>query len=185
MDRQTFLTEEETQAVGDAAIVAVPKKKAQTMKSRRQQQLVFIISLLALPIAYKVYMHEFFDATKTVEKYMHSANEYADYLPDEWRTISEEEKKLGHGGMDYLEFKAFFRAILNGEEMPIDVYDMAAWMAITPLSEQSIAHGGMPQAIPDFTRGKWMYRPTKDVVNLPTVQEEEQESKNEFGYSRK
>ena len=52
MDRQTFLTEEETQAVGDAAIVAVPKKKAQTMKSRRQQQLVFIISLLALPIAY-------------------------------------------------------------------------------------------------------------------------------------
>lgn len=133
----------------------------------------------------KVYMHEFFDATKTVEKYMHSANEYADYLPDEWRTISEEEKKLGHGGMDYLEFKAFFRAILNGEEMPIDVYDMAAWMAITPLSEQSIAHGGMPQAIPDFTRGKWMYRPAKDVVNLPTVQEEEQENKNEFGYSRK
>jgi hypothetical protein len=29
-------------------------------------------------------------------------------------------------------------------------------MAITPLSEQSIAMGGMPAAIPDFTGGRWM-----------------------------
>jgi len=29
-------------------------------------------------------------------------------------------------------------------------------MSITPLSEASIASGGMPQAIPDFTRGRWM-----------------------------
>jgi hypothetical protein len=87
--------------------------------------------------------------------------------------------------MDYLEFKAFFKAILNGEEMPIDVYDMAAWMAITPLSEQSIAHGGMPQAIPDFTRGEWILRKPKDVVELPKIQRETDEAKTEFGYSRK
>ena len=117
---------------------------------------------------------------------MHSAKNYDAYLPDEWSKITEEEKKLGHGGMDYLEFKAFFKAILNDEEMPIDVYDMAAWMCITPLSEQSIAHGGMPQAIPDFTRGKWMYRPVKDVVNFPKVEEKkaEGEDKNDFGRSR-
>ena len=132
------------------------------------------------------YMHEFFDCTKTTEKYMHSAKNYDAYLPDEWSKITEEEKKLGHGGMDYLEFKAFFKAILNDEEMPIDVYDMAAWMCITPLSEQSIAHGGMPQSIPDFTRGKWMYRPVKDVVNFPKVEEKktEGEDKNDFGRSR-
>ena len=130
-------------------------------------------------------MHEFFDEEKWVEKHLNNANGFSEYLPDIWRNITEEEKELGHGGMDYHQFKAFFHAILNNEEMPIDVYDMAAWMTITPLSEQSIAHGGMPQAIPDFTRGKWMYRPAKDVVNLPTVQEEEQENKNEFGYSRK
>lgn len=131
------------------------------------------------------YMHEFYNATETITKYMNCADEYKDYLPDEWRTITDEEKKLGHGGMDYLQFKAFFDAIVNGEEMPIDVYDMAAWMAITPLSEQSIAHGGMPQAIPDFTRGQWFLREPKDVVKFPNVSVQNQESQNEFGYSRK
>jgi hypothetical protein len=33
---------------------------------------------------------------------------------------------------------------------------MAAWMSITCLSEDSIAAGGAPVAIPDFTNGKWM-----------------------------
>ena len=68
--------------------------------------------------------------------------------------------------------------------MPIDVYDMAAWMAITPLSEQSIAHGGMPQAIPDFTRGQWIHRPIKDVVELPKVATADEACKNNFGRSR-
>jgi len=40
--------------------------------------------------------------------------------------------------------------------MPVNVYDAAAWMSITPLSEQSIAQGGAPVAISDFTRGKWV-----------------------------
>lgn len=130
-------------------------------------------------------MHKYFDPAKTVEKYLNCAEQYNEYLPDVWRNITSEEKELGHGGMDYLELKAFFRAIQNGEEMPIDVYDMAAWMAITPLSEQSIAHGGMPQAIPDFTRGQWMLRKTKDVVELPVVEQKPEDNKNEFGYSRK
>jgi hypothetical protein len=129
-------------------------------------------------------MHEFYDAGQTVRKYHDCAEEYTDYLPDVWRNITEEEKTLGHGGMDYLEFKAFFHAILTGEEMPIDVYDMAAWMAITPLSEQSIAHGGMPQAIPDFTRGQWHLRKPCDVVEMPKVENENENIKNEFGYSR-
>ena len=68
--------------------------------------------------------------------------------------------------------------------MPIDVYDMAAWMAITPLSEQSVAHGGMPQAIPDFTRGKWILRESKDVVELPRVEAKE-DGVGDFGHSRK
>ena len=41
---------------------------------------------------------------------------------------------------------------------PIDVYDAAAWMSISCLSEQSVAMGGAPVAIPDFTNGKWMER---------------------------
>lgn len=63
----------------------------------------------------------------------------------------------GHGGMDYLVFKAFFDALKNGEPMPIDVYDTATWMSITALSEQSLITGGAVP-FPDFTKGKWSLR---------------------------
>ena len=64
-------------------------------------------------------------------------------------------KSDGHGGMDFLVMDAFAEAARNRAEPPIDVYDAATYMAITVLSEQSVAMGGMPQAFPDFTRGKW------------------------------
>ena len=68
--------------------------------------------------------------------------------------------------MDYFQFKTIFDAVLNNKEMPIDVYDAATWMSITCLSEQSIAMGGAPQSVPDFTRGEWVCRKSKDVVDL-------------------
>lgn len=66
--------------------------------------------------------------------------------------------KQGHGGMDWLVFCEFVESVRNKTEVPIDVYDMAAWMCITALSEESIAMGGHPVAIPDFTNGAWMHR---------------------------
>lgn len=98
-----------------------------------------------------------------------NAGQYSAYLPDIWKNITEEELKLGHGGMDYLMLKEFLRAILAGEEMPIDVYDAAAWMCVTVLSEQSIREGGMPQEFPDFTNGAWKTRPRRDVVAFPQI----------------
>ena len=68
--------------------------------------------------------------------------------------------------MDYLEFRTFLDCLKAGLEMPIDVYDAAAWMSITALSEASIAAGGMPQSIPDFTGGMWTRRKPTDVVEL-------------------
>lgn len=53
---------------------------------------------------------------------------------------------------------------LSRRQTPIDVYDTATWMCISTLSEQSICTGGMPQSIPDFTRGRWMER--KDISQL-------------------
>lgn len=64
----------------------------------------------------------------------------------------------GHGGMDYLVLRAFFDSVKRQVQTPIDVYDMAAWMSITVLSEQSISMGSQPVAIPDFTNGKWINR---------------------------
>jgi len=64
----------------------------------------------------------------------------------------------GHGGMDYLVLSAFAEAAVNNLTSPIDVYDSAAWMAVTCLSEQSIAMGSMPVPVPDFTNGMWIDR---------------------------
>ena len=64
----------------------------------------------------------------------------------------------GHGGMDALAMSAFLDAVRRRIPTPIDVYDVAAWMSITCLSEQSVALGGMPVPFPDFTNGKWIDR---------------------------
>lgn len=63
----------------------------------------------------------------------------------------------GHGGMDTLSLRAFLDAARNRTPPPIDVYDCAAWMAVTALSESSVAAGGLPMPFPDFTDGKWIY----------------------------
>lgn len=75
-----------------------------------------------------------------------------------WKKYLEEGVKKGHGGMDWLVFSDFVKAAREKSPMPIDVYDMAAWMCISALAEESIALGGHPVAIPDFTNGTWMSR---------------------------
>lgn len=76
-----------------------------------------------------------------------------------WKQYEEDGIRVGaHGGMDYLVLCAFAESAINDTEPPIDVYDTAAWMSITALSEQSVAMGGMPVPVPDFTNGKWINR---------------------------
>ncbi|WP_238178129.1 Gfo/Idh/MocA family protein [Paenibacillus contaminans] len=75
-----------------------------------------------------------------------------------WKRFLKEGVQGGHGGMDYLVLRAFIESIRNRADTPIDVYDTAVWMAITVLSENSIALGSAPVAIPDFTKGKWIGR---------------------------
>ena len=85
-----------------------------------------------------------------------NADEYThEYEHPIWKQFLEDGVRGGHGGMDYLELKAFFDALRADAPMPIDVYDAASWMAITALSEISIANGSAPVEIPDFTSGRW------------------------------
>lgn len=77
---------------------------------------------------------------------------YENYLHPLWKNYN---AVGGHGGMDYLVMSAFIESVKNNTLPPIDVYDAAAWMSITTLSEDSIACGSMPMPIPDFTNGKW------------------------------
>ncbi len=98
---------------------------------------------------------------------VNNAAEYEEkYMPKIWKEITPEAQAVGHGGMDYFTHRAFVDALKNGTPMPIDVYDAATWLAVSVLSEESIREGGAPKAIPDFTNGKWMYRPAQDLVDL-------------------
>ena len=76
-----------------------------------------------------------------------------------WRAYRDEGVHFGgHGGMDYLVLSAFVDAVQKQVPPPVDVYDTAAWMSITALSEQSAAMGGAPVPVPDFTNGMWIDR---------------------------
>lgn len=91
---------------------------------------------------------------------------YEEYLPEIWKNVDKQALEAGHGGMDYIMFYSFIEALREGSEMPIDVYDAAAWMSITYLTEKSIALGGASVEIPDFTRGAYKTRAPRDVVKL-------------------
>ena len=107
-----------------------------------------------------------YDHDDTIELCRDTADKYKDLRPQIWKDITEEEIKAGHGGMDTLMLRSLFEAVRAGAEMPIDVYDAAAWMVITCLSEASIAGGSVPVDIPDFTCGQWETRKPKDIIDL-------------------
>ncbi|MEN9700468.1 MAG: hypothetical protein RLZZ301_1666 [Bacteroidota bacterium] len=75
-----------------------------------------------------------------------------------WKRYASDAENSGHGGMDFFVDNAFIECIKNNEAFPLDVYDLATWYAITPLSEKSIANNSEPQEIPDFTKGAWRTR---------------------------
>ncbi len=104
----------------------------------------------------KFYKDNFNNITRFEEKYQHPI----------WKGMTVEEEEIGHGGMDAIEFRVFVDRLKKDEPMPIDVYDAAAWMSVTALSEASVAAGGMPQSMPDFTSGAWVYRRQTDVLKF-------------------
>ena len=92
--------------------------------------------------------HEWEPAQTWFDKYDHPL----------WKRYAAAATGAGHGGMDFFVIHAFVEALKRAEPMPIDIYDAVAWSAITPLSEQSIAHGNRTLDFPDFTEGKWRTR---------------------------
>jgi hypothetical protein len=90
---------------------------------------------------------EWEDAKPYLEKYDHPL----------WKKYGAEAEGAGHGGMDFFVLQAFVESIKQQTPTPMDVYDAAAWSAITPLSEMSI-QANQTVEFPDFTGGQWMYR---------------------------
>jgi hypothetical protein len=81
-----------------------------------------------------------------------------------WRTLEEQSRGAGHGGMDYIEDYRLVECLRTGQPLDLDVYDGAAWSAVSGLSERSIAAGSRPQEVPDFTRGRWKDRPPLGII---------------------
>jgi hypothetical protein len=88
------------------------------------------------------------DAKPYLDKYDHPL----------WKRWGKDTEGAGHGGMDFFVLHAFVESIKRRTATPMDVYDAAAWSAITPLSEASIELGNQTVEFPDFTSGQWMYR---------------------------
>lgn len=61
----------------------------------------------------------------------------------------------GHGGMDYIMDYRLVYCLRNGLPLDMDVYDLAEWCCLIPLSAISIENGSAPVEVPDFTRGAW------------------------------
>ena len=82
-----------------------------------------------------------------------------------WNRFGEFAEGSGHGGMDFFVLNAFVESAKQNIAPPLDVYDAAAWSAVTPLSEKSIERRGEPQLFPDFTKGKWLEREPFNWIN--------------------
>ena len=70
--------------------------------------------------------------------------------------IEEQAKKVGgHGGMDFIMDYRLIYCLQNGLPLDMDVYDLAEWSCLAPLTEISLDNNSAPVEIPDFTRGGW------------------------------
>lgn len=93
--------------------------------------------------------HEFVpeDVKKAImEKYKHPIA----------RELEEKAKEVGgHGGMDFIMDYRLIYCLQNGLHLDMDVYDLAEWCSLVPLTEISLENNSSPVEIPDFTRGSW------------------------------
>jgi predicted dehydrogenase len=86
------------------------------------------------------------------------------YAPPIVKRVGEMAKQIGgHGGMDFLMDWRLIDCLRNGLPLDIDVYDAAAWSAVAPLSEKSVANRGNSVDVPDFTAGSWKTNQPVDV----------------------
>ena len=72
------------------------------------------------------------------------------------KDIEDQAKKVGgHGGMDFIMDYRLIYCLQRGLPLDMDVYDLAEWCSLIPLTEISLDNNSAPVEIPDFTRGGW------------------------------
>ena len=72
------------------------------------------------------------------------------------KELEETAKKVGgHGGMDFIMDYRLVYCLQNGLPLDMDVYDLAEWCSLAPLTALSLENNSAPVEVPDFTRGSW------------------------------
>lgn len=77
------------------------------------------------------------------------------------------DKTTGHGGTDSRMIQSFVRAVIEGREMPIDVYRLCDFTLPGILANRSADLGGQPIAIPDMRPGPFTGTRFWEHVPLP------------------
>ena len=108
---------------------------------------------ILLPAATSLHVWEKFEKYQT------------DYDHPLWKKYEKQAENAGHGGMDFFVLNSFIESVKRKVAPPIDTYDAAAWSAVSPLSEMSIAKNSTAIKVPDFTRGKWKTRKQNFALN--------------------
>lgn len=99
--------------------------------------------------------HEWENIDEYLQKYEHPL----------WTAKAEEARGAGHGGMDYIEDYRLIQCLREGKKQDLDVYDAAAWSAVSELSEISVKKRSTSVDFPDFTRGTWKTREPLGIVS--------------------
>lgn len=106
---------------------------------------------------HSIFEYGIHDSEKPWREYWGNADEYYEkYSHPLWKEYEKTGAQDERTGMDWLILRDFVESVKNETKPTIDVYDAAAWMCITPLSEASIQKGGITVEIPDFTNGQWI-----------------------------
>jgi len=98
--------------------------------------------------------HQWEDIEKYAEEFEHPL----------WKKLSEKGEGRGHGGMDFIEDYRLVQCLRTGQPTDMNVYDAAAWSAVSALSEKSVARNSEPVKFPDFTRGAWKTTPPLGII---------------------
>ncbi len=88
-----------------------------------------------------------------MKKYQHPITKA---MFDDKKTLIEKAEEVGgHGGMDFIMDYRLIYCLQKGLPVDMDVYDLAEWCCLIPLTEISLDNNSAPVEIPDFTRGAW------------------------------
>jgi predicted dehydrogenase len=89
------------------------------------------------------------DYSKDSEEWLALSAFEEEFLPDSWRNAPKLALEAEVIEGDYLQLRDFVDSVIHDTAPPIDVYDALDFTLPGLVSEQSIANGGAPAAVPD------------------------------------